>query len=267
MIMPTRPPDRSPRSHPNCPRCRHPHVHRWGHSCGRQRYRCLGCGRTYSTFTATPLHYLKRIDLWEEHRRLMVKVTTIREAARQLGLDKMTAFRWRHRVLPALDRLHPPNFRDHVAVDEILFQQRRGVGGGARQWLIILRDQRGSALSRAVGAGPVRTIDLVEFVTDHVAAEAVLIGGRGPYSRLAGCARRTGRGYRKRFPEWASRTTLEPASVHAHRICSWLRPFRGVAFHYLTRYVAWFHALEPPVLERLGVVPWSAGGVASPLRS
>ena len=43
-----------------CPHCRHPKSHRCGQASGLQRFRCLGCRRTYNALTGTPLARLRR---------------------------------------------------------------------------------------------------------------------------------------------------------------------------------------------------------------
>lgn len=81
-----------------CPRCDGERVQKWGRFSGRQRYRCRDCGRTFSTFTGTPLHYLKRPELWRWFLWCHDGRLTVRAAGAALGVHKDTALRWRHRV-------------------------------------------------------------------------------------------------------------------------------------------------------------------------
>jgi transposase-like protein len=87
---------------PRCPHCDHTHVHRWGSFRGRRRYRCVACSRTFSDFTGTPLAHLKHIHRWPAFCATMPQGLSVRATARRLGVDKDTAFRWRHRLLAAL---------------------------------------------------------------------------------------------------------------------------------------------------------------------
>ena len=42
-----------------CPHCQRSRIQKWGGFAGRQRFRCRDCRRTFSTFTNTPLRWLK----------------------------------------------------------------------------------------------------------------------------------------------------------------------------------------------------------------
>lgn len=87
-----------------CPRCRSPRTIRWGRFGARQRYRCHGCRRTFSDLTATPLAYTKHPARWIAFGRCMLEGHSVRRTAAHVGVDKDTAFRWRHRLAAAYDR-------------------------------------------------------------------------------------------------------------------------------------------------------------------
>lgn len=85
-----------------CPHCDSARTIGWGRSSGgRRRYRCRGCGRTFSDLTGTPLAYTKRLDRWLAFGDCMRTCISVRAAAARLGIDKDTAFRWRHRLASA----------------------------------------------------------------------------------------------------------------------------------------------------------------------
>jgi transposase-like protein len=100
----------------SCPRCLHPRFHRWGRFAGRQRYRCLGCKRTFSDLTGTPLHYSKRLGLWDRYVLCLLSSLSVRRAAAELGVDKNTAFRWRHLLLAAYRAREDPRLSGEVEV-------------------------------------------------------------------------------------------------------------------------------------------------------
>jgi transposase-like protein len=47
-----------------CPHCRCPRLHRDGHADGLQRYRCVGCARSFNVLTGTPLARLRHRPKW-----------------------------------------------------------------------------------------------------------------------------------------------------------------------------------------------------------
>jgi transposase-like protein len=114
---------------PSCPRCGSA-THRWGMFSGRQRYRCVGCRRTFSDLTGTVFRHLKRLDVCPAVLSCMSRQATIRSTAQAAGISKDTAFRWRHRLLaqraagcclgPAPEALYgfPRHFQHSLALVE-----------------------------------------------------------------------------------------------------------------------------------------------------
>ena len=82
-----------------CPRCGAAHIRRYGMEHGLQRYRCVGCGRTFNALTGTPLARLRKKECWASFANSLQQSHSVREAARQIGVAKNTSFRWRHRFL------------------------------------------------------------------------------------------------------------------------------------------------------------------------
>lgn len=85
-----------------CPHCASGHVVRYGKRSGVQRYQCKTCMRTFTDFTGTVLHGLRRRDLWLRFCRCLAEGLTVRHTACELGISKNTAFAWRHRAIAAL---------------------------------------------------------------------------------------------------------------------------------------------------------------------
>ncbi|MGE5553997.1 MAG: transposase [Betaproteobacteria bacterium] len=108
-----------------CPRCGAgpAEVRRWGRFMGRQRYRCRGCGRTFTPMTGTPQAYSKHQEKWEELGRCLAEMLTVRQTAERLRIAPSTAFRWRHRVLAALAGEPRPVLRGIVGVVEAYYPE------------------------------------------------------------------------------------------------------------------------------------------------
>ncbi len=58
--------------------------------------------RTFTNFTGTVLHGLRRLDLWLDFCRCLTEGLSVRHVAAELGISKNTSFAWRHRVISAL---------------------------------------------------------------------------------------------------------------------------------------------------------------------
>jgi len=85
---------------PSCPHCRARNgIQRWGTFSGRQRYRCVPCGRTFSDLTGTLLAGSKRPDAWMAFIHEFHQARPLRDTARRIGVHRETVFRWRHAIL------------------------------------------------------------------------------------------------------------------------------------------------------------------------
>jgi len=69
-----------------CPHCRAARVHRSGFASGLQRFRCLGCRRTYNALTGTPLARLRKRERWLPYLQCLLESRSVRDAARVAGV-------------------------------------------------------------------------------------------------------------------------------------------------------------------------------------
>lgn len=88
---------------PRCPSCSSESVYKWGMVSGLQRYRCKDCKRTFNALTGTSMAHLRKKELWEEYSRALSESLSLTKAAERCGIDRTTAFRWRHRFLSQSD--------------------------------------------------------------------------------------------------------------------------------------------------------------------
>ena len=249
-----------------CPHCPGTRIQTWGRFAGRQRFRCRDCRRTFSTFTGTPLRYLKYPERWRSFLWCMEGRLTVRRSGAMVGIDKNTALRWRHRVLDHW-RLEPHRrLRGSVAVGE--FWMALNEKGSRRLWRRPRRHgltpgRRTAGLERVVLIAAIETegdggadhwIGLTEVRTPGYADYATLLGPRmrpgveitgaqGPFcwlARFAASAKTTYRAERR-----ATTAIVTPLRLELRR---WLRPFRGVSTRRLDNYLEWFRRARAPLL-------------------
>ena len=91
---------------------------------GRRRWRCAGCGRTYTALTGTVFEHSKSdLPTWAAFVRLMCYNAQVDLAAEALGISHVTAFEWRHRVMATLGGVQGRvALRDRCWVDEMFFE-------------------------------------------------------------------------------------------------------------------------------------------------
>lgn len=239
-----------------CPHCKGRRIQKWGRFAGRQRYRCRDCSRTFSTFTATPLRYLKRVHRWRAFLWCMDGRLTVRRAAAVLCVDPSTSLRWRHRLLDHW-RMEPHRrLRGSVAIGELWIPQnqkgsrrlqrpprRRGLApgrsrtGAERVGLIAATEAaRDLVWIARTHVDALRRSDFDEILAPRLAHVTEIVGYRGPLCALAGFARSVGAEYRR--ASWGSPPDGVPALRLALR--RWLKPLRGVATRRLENYLEWF---------------------------
>jgi transposase-like protein len=248
-----------------CPRCGCGRVHRCGQASGLQRFRCLGCGRSYNALTGTPLARLRKKERWLPYLQCVLESRTVRDAARVVGVHRTTSFRWRHRFVPGAMRDRPPMLSAIVEADETyrlesqkgsrnLTRRPRKRGGVARRrgvnrehdCLLVARDRGGQTLDFHTGRGPVTAAQLHKCLRPVLPADVLLISdGAAAYRRFAAQAGimheavNVNAGIRAR-----GAIHIQNVNSWHSRFKSWLVRFRGVASRYLINYSGWQRLLD-----------------------
>jgi transposase-like protein len=248
-----------------CVYCKCARVQRWGRRAGRQRYRCGDCRRTFSDFTGTPLAHCKRIDRVAAYCEVLLRGETVRASARQCGIHRTTAFRWRHLLLDHLRLGAASPLRGIAEIIEVRFLHsekgarkldrppyRRGERGFAvdrpRYWALLVRDRRGVTTSVPIGSRPPTPAQLESLLASppHGLTELFApAGALSPYAQIC-----TFHGWTFRSTILAGRRSIaitplahtRNAAATVIRLRGWMLRFRGVASRYLGNYLRW-HAV------------------------
>jgi transposase-like protein len=248
-----------------CPRCACPRVHRCGQASGLQRFRCLGCGRTYNALTGTPLARLRKKEHWLAYLQCVLESRTVREAARVVGVHRTTSFRWRHRFVPGAMRDRPAILSAIVEADETyrlesqkgsrnMTRKPRKRGGVAKKrgisgeldCLLVARDRTGQTLDFHTGRGQVTAAQLHACLKPVLPPDVLLISDSALsyryFARQAGIMHEmvnTKAGGRAR-----GAIHIQNVNAWHSRFKSWLVRFRGVASRYLINYSGWQRVLD-----------------------
>jgi transposase-like protein len=253
-----------------CPRCGCPRVHRCGHASGLQRFRCLGCRRSYNALTGTPLARLRQREHWLAFFQCVLASTTVRAAAQYIGVHRTTSFRWRHRFIPAATRERPAILGTVVETDETyLLESQKGSrhltrparrrGGAARRpgingehdCILVARDRTGRTLDFHTGRGPVTVTLLAACLGKVLAPGAVLMSdGAAAYRRFATLHGITHAWINVRSGAHANGAThIQNVNSWHARFKGWLFHYRGVASRYLANYAGWWRVLDERRLD------------------
>jgi len=182
---------------------------------------------------------------------------TVRRTATLLGVDRTTAFRWRHRLLRALHDSDDAPLGSTVAIHETSFPhsekgnrildrppRRRSVFGRLDipfAWVVVAGDDRGRIASDVAGPRRPGVDDLTAVLGARLERTSEILSTIGPYGAAGLLAARSDRAYRRvqrRSPEFA------PVDQSILSLRRWMRRFHGVATRYLPNYLAWHRILE-----------------------
>jgi transposase-like protein len=248
-----------------CPHCGNNGVHAWGRSRGKPRYRCSRCRKTFNPLTGTPLAGLHKPERWNDQAQALMSSETVARAAARCKVDGTTAFRWRHRVLAALNFDHPRRLQGIVEADEtFVLESFKGLRSGLPR---AARKRGGKASKRGLSAEQIPVMvarDRSGATTDAVlprlnaasitaalgkvidpAAQFCCDGG----SAITAFARRAGLKLhvlpapgnpRPEAPEFH----INNVNAYHGRFKEWMRRFNGVATRNLPNYLSWRRTSE-----------------------
>jgi transposase-like protein len=248
-----------------CPRCGCDRVHRCGQASGLQRFRCLGCRRTYNALTGTPLARLRKKELWLPYLQCVLESRTVRDSAQIVGVHRTTSFRWRHRFVPGAMRDRPKTLTAIVEADETyrlesqkgsrnLTRRPRKRGGVATRrginkehdCLLVARDRSGQTLDFHTGRGQVTVAHLHKCLKPVLPTDVLLISDSAmAYRHFAEQAGITHEAVNVQAGIRA-RGAIHIQNVNSwhSRFKGWLVRFRGVASRYLINYSGWQRLLD-----------------------
>lgn len=245
-----------------CPNCQAPakQLRPWGHSHGLPRMRCHACAKTCNALTGTPLAHLRKREQWVRYGQALIDGVSVRQAAQGCGVDKSTAFRWRHRFLQAAATHRPAHEGGIVEADETFFLESfkgqrklhrpaRKRGGVGPQWehiaVLVVRDRSGQTADFRLER--VDAPHVTAVLRPLVDKDAILCtDGARVYQKVA---RDLGLTHRAINIQQGIRVIdgafhIQNVNAYDSRLKQWMRRFHGVASKYLENYLGWRRMLE-----------------------
>tara|TARA_R110000787_G_scaffold153495_12_gene267377 strand:- start:2426 stop:3493 length:1068 start_codon:yes stop_codon:yes gene_type:complete len=270
-----------------CTHCGDDRRQKWGRTRTKvQRYRCLGCQKTFCGRITSRIRHIHRPDLFLEVIRDMLGTRTpssIRQLASRLGLDKHTIWRWRLIIMQGLSGSSDSHFFGIVEVYET-YQKESKKGSrewvrhkqdpinhpkpprlrwyeytklgvkmqrGLSQWqlpILTVVDRGGAKIAQRI---PDRANTTIQNALDPVVpADAVLcsdaLRAYGHFARVKGMEHFVVGGAKGKAQATAAHHIQNINSLHS-RYDDFIRQFKGPASKYLLGYVDWFIARQSGV--------------------
>lgn len=245
-----------------CPHCQAPagQLRPWGFSHGLARLRCRACHKTSNVLTGTSLARLRKREQWTTYAQALMEGVSVRQAAQRCGVDKNTAFLWRHRFLKAPSAHRAEKESGIVEADETFFLQSfkgqrklsrpaRKRGGVGAPWehiaVLVVRDRSGQTADFLLDKLDAPHITAV--LEPLIDKDAILCtDGARVYQAFA---RQTGITHRPINVQQGIRVVdgafhIQNVNAYDSRLKGWMRRFHGVATKYLESYLGWRRMLE-----------------------
>jgi transposase-like protein len=250
-----------------CPHCGNNKYRKHGIDKGSQRYKCKSCGRTFTEYTGTWMARLHKKDLVGNYLKLMEQELSLDKIKVQLGINKKTAFDWRHKILSGLRHSDKESFDGITESDDTFFRfsekgsrnldrkpRKRGGavtkrGNSDQQVAVIVTADRGTRTDLTVaGLGRIRKADIAQAIGDRISQQTILCSdSHVSYKGFAIDNNLEHHALRSDLRQRVSNGIYHIQHVNAidSRLKQWLRGrFGGVSTKYLQRYLNWFRAKE-----------------------
>jgi transposase-like protein len=107
----------------SCPWCEGLKYYKYGTDKGCQRFKCKECSRTFTEYTGSWLDGLHKKSHVVRYLELMIERKSLDKISRILGINKKTAFDWRHKILSSLGQDRGDEMVGIVESDETFFEE------------------------------------------------------------------------------------------------------------------------------------------------
>lgn len=276
---------------PGCPYCSSHAIIRYGHKCGKQRFFCKSCAKTFVPTTHTIMsnsHF--PVEVWREVIRDTIHGNAIDYTAQRIGCSHQAVFDMRHKILMSLQQLPeissvclgdvsefdetfvldcykgkrfdgsvPRTPRKHGAKAE-----KRGI---SNEYVCICTgiERKGEAYAATVNRAKPSAKELLDIFEGHIAdGTLVLCDGLRSYHALPGIADCTVKDCGIQGDEGSCFYNLNTVNGFHSFIKQRYVFYRGVASKYINRYNALFataYRNAENIIRRLTDVVLSVTGI------
>lgn len=251
----------------SCPHCSSKKYRKHGVDKGSQRYYCNSCKKTFTEYTGTWLAGIHKKELVTDYLKLMEQELSLDKIKVSLGINKKTAFDWRHKVLSGLEDIDKGSFKGITESDDTFFLQSskgsklqdrkpRKRGGSAnkrgisnQQVAVIVTADRDSELDLSVARlGRIKKTDIDLAIGKRVTEETILCSdSHVSYKGFAIDNAIEHHAVRANLKQYVKQKIYHVQHVNSidSRLKKWIEyQFGGVSTKYLQKYLNWFRTKE-----------------------
>lgn len=250
-----------------CPHCGSFKYNKFGIDKGSKRYRCKECKRTFTEYTGTWMSKIHKKELTVSYLKLMDEEKSLDKIKVELGINKKTAFDWRHKILSGIENSGKGPFQGITESDETFFlisekgtkqnyrnPRKRGSNAKKRgisneQVAVIVTADRLSEIDMTVARiGRIRKMDIQKAIGERISEQTILCSdSHVSYKGFAIDKKIEHHAIRADLKQYVKKKIYHVQHVNSidSRMKKWIENrFMGVSTKYLQKYMNWFRYKE-----------------------
>jgi len=240
---------------PICPRCRCEYVTKAGVHNGRQVYKCKNCKYQFRETAKSLVYYSHKYYLLVDYIKCMLEGKSLRACANEVGISLPTSFRWRHKILSAIQGLEGGiNFSGITEADELLLQySEKGRKFKTLEEkeqamktvhpnvaVLVMTDREGNLLFKHLGENKVQNCQIKEELKRRVSENNLICFKPNDEFKQAVMESPSKKVIVRRKTKGLAIYSVNVAEKKITNFLVWMMRFRGVATKYLQNYLMWF---------------------------
>ncbi|MDI6832231.1 MAG: IS1595 family transposase [Bacteroidales bacterium] len=240
---------------PICPRCRCEHVTKAGVHNGRQVYKCKKCKYQFRETAKSLVYHMHKYPLMLDYLKCMLEGKSLRACAKEVGISLPTSFRWRHKILSAIQGLEGGiSFSGITEADELLMQYsekgRRYKSLEEKEQamktvhpnvaVLVMTDREGNLLFKHTGENRVQNSQIKEELKRRVSENNLICFKPNDEFKQAVMESSSKKILVRGKTKGLTVYSVKIAEKKINNFLVWMTKFRGVATKYLQNYLMWF---------------------------
>ena len=251
---------------PICPRCRCEYVTKAGVHNGRQVYKCKNCKYQFRETAKSLVYHLHKYPLILDYLKCMLEGKSLRTCASEVGISLPTSFRWRHKILAAIQGLEGGiNFSGITEADELLLQYsekgRRYKTLEEKEQamktvhpnvaVLVMTDREGNLLFKHTGENKVQNSQIKEELKRRVSENNLICFKPNDEFKQAVMESPSKKVIVRRKTIGLAIYSVNVAEKKITNFLVWMMRFRGVATKYLQNYLMWFVVMNKYLKDKV----------------
>ena len=251
---------------PICPRCRCEYVTKAGVHNGRQVYKCKNCKYQFRETAKSLVYHLHKYPLILDYLKCMLEGKSLRTCASEVGISLPTSFRWRHKILSAIQGLEGGiNFSGITEADELLLQYsekgRRYKSPEEKEQamktvhpnvaVLVMTDREGNLLFKHTGENKVQNSQIKEELKRRVSENNLICFKPNDEFKQAVMESPSKKVMVRRKTKGLAIYSVNVAEKKITNFLVWMMRFRGVATKYLQNYLMWFVVMNKYLKDKV----------------